>query len=98
MEIDDFLQEKKAHEAKERLEEAKRKLRDSGKPAHHTDSEDKPAKETGEVVLKPWMLWNLIILALVAVLFILAMMYPKGCSGISKEEVLKMIDEKVNPV
>ncbi|HLD15369.1 MAG TPA: hypothetical protein VJB94_02205 [Candidatus Nanoarchaeia archaeon] len=106
MEIDDFLQEKKAHEAKERLEEAKRKLREEKERLKEeqrklkegnksaNNSEDKPAKEPGEYALKPWMLWDLMILALVAIFFVIAMLYPKGAAGVSREDTLKIIDEK----
>ncbi|HLD11998.1 MAG TPA: hypothetical protein VJB87_00210, partial [Candidatus Nanoarchaeia archaeon] len=100
-----FLQEKRASEAKERLEEAKRKLREEKEhlkdelrkqkeSARHPDDrmvQGRPQPKSDG--MKPWMLWDLIILGLVLALFIVAMVIPRG--SVSNADVKKMVDDQV---
>ncbi|MEK6812963.1 MAG: hypothetical protein AABX86_02495 [Nanoarchaeota archaeon] len=114
MDVDDFLQEKRASEAKERLEEAKRKLREEKERlkeelrkqkesarserfqsmSHHPDDRHQiqQVHAIGGPGLKPWMLWDLIILGLVLILFVVAMLYPRPAAD--AEEIQKIVNEK----
>ncbi len=111
MEIDEFLQEKRAMEAKERLEEAKRKLkeekehlreeqkklRESSRGDRFPEDDSQPAKKS-DFGLKPWMLWDLIILFVALVLFVIAMVYPQntGMTVVDNPELSSYIDQKVD--
>ncbi len=107
MDVDDFLQEKRASEAKERLEEAKKKLREEKDRlkeelrkqketarservqsiSHHPD--DRHIQQAKSEGLKPWMLWDLLILGVVLILFILAMLYPRPGADSAQQKVLE---------
>ena len=108
MDVDDFLQEKRAAEAKERLEEAKKKLREEKErlreelkkqketarserfqsAAQHPDDRHIQSRSL-EAGLKPWMLWDLIVLGLVLILFILGMIYPRPGADTTQQKALE---------
>ncbi len=104
MDVDDFLQEKRALEAKERLEDAKRKLKEE---KSHLLEEQRKLKESRhprpEVQdrsqgsdgsgLKPWMIWDLIILGVALLLFITAMFFPSA--SFDSPAAQKVIDDRV---
>lgn len=112
MDVDDFLQEKKALEAKERLEEAKRKLKEEkerlreeqkklrgSQRSERISEDDNSGKNPSDYRLKPWMLWDLIILFVALGLFIIAMIYPQtptGAAVLDNPEIQDYIDQKVS--
>ncbi|HLD02733.1 MAG TPA: hypothetical protein VJC07_03480 [Candidatus Nanoarchaeia archaeon] len=101
--------EEALEEAKRRLADEKNHLKDEQKKAkvkesrHHEDSsdDDHPHSshhdsddEGSSYSLKPWMLWNLIILCLIIILFGVSMFYPKS-EAVDYAKIDTAIDSKL---
>lgn len=101
--------EEALEEAKRRLADEKNHLKDEQKRAkakesrHHEDSSDdeRPHSthhdsddEGSSYSLKPWMLWNLIILCLIIILFGVSMFYPKS-ESVDYAKIDAAIDSKL---
>ncbi len=87
MEIEEYLKQKRALEAKKQLLEAKTTLKETlkkEKPAEKRTafSDDEPEEHerhhvSSEPSLKPWMLWDILIILIMVTLFITSYFFPR---------------------
>ena len=93
MDIEEYLRQKRELEKKKEVLEAKTKLSETKgdvkkeKVKHESGPERIVRREYGEPVLKPWMIWDLIVLTIVIVLFSLSYFAPRYDEGITKDMV-----------
>ncbi len=85
MDVEEYLKRKKELEARKELLEAKEKLKEEPKKEKvakaaapvGTEGHPEEKKEIEEPVLKPWMLWNIILLFIVVGLFSVTYFFPQ---------------------
>lgn len=72
MDIEEYLRQKRELESKKEVLEAKTKFKETNekiKKEQHTEPRPKEGYQSREPALKPWMIWDIIILLIVLVLF-----------------------------
>ena len=93
MDIEEYLKQKRELEGKKELLEAKEKLRQEKEKRERVREEKGEVVVKGESFLKPWMIWDIIVLVVVIGLFSTAYFFPK--ENYDEDRIQELIDERV---